>query len=427
MPALALPSPWASGRPSDAPRDAERPPFALRAALTICLLSITVFSRFGVRLGGHPFDTSLIALYLLLATLLWHGWTRIDPKALLLYGSGACVATLSLLVNGGFDAGAPSASSLALLFTIYLPFMFSIRPPGDTNAAWQWTMAMFSHVALLCALAGIAQFNAQFFVHERWLFDFTAYVPWRLQGPSGYNTVIPVGDLFKSNGFFLREPSHFSFLMALALVAELQFGRRPLRLAAFGMALLLTYSGTGLLALSIGLMFPLGRRTLVQLLVLSILGFVVFGLLGDTLNLGFTLNRVNEFGSERSSAYVRYIAPMRLLAEEIASTPWAVLLGHGPGTMQRVVHGVRSFDPTWAKLIFEYGLLGFAAFVALVAHTMSRFGAPSPLRAMLFMCWLVMGGYLLSPENCTMLYVLLCGWSEASAEGRPVATRGGAG
>jgi hypothetical protein len=424
MPALALRSPWAPGRSGDALPRAALPPLPVRMALVFCLLSITVFSRFGLRVGGHPVDTSLIALYLLLATLLWHGWTRIDPRCFLLYGTGACVATLSLLVNGGFDTGAPSASSLALLFTIYLPFVFAIRLPGDAKAAWQWTLGMFSHVALLCALAGIAQFYAQFFIHEPWLFNFTGYVPWHLQGPTGYNTVIPVGELYKSNGFFLREPSHFSFLMALALVAELQFARRPLRLAAFGMALLLTYSGTGLLALSLGLMFPLGRRTLVQLLVLSVVGFVMFGLLGDTLNLNLTLNRVNEFGSERSSAYTRYIAPMRLLTEEIASTPWAVLLGHGPGTMQRVVHGVRSFDPTWAKLLFEYGLLGFGAFVALVGHTMSRFAAPVPLRVMLFMCWLVMGGYLLSPENCTMLYVLLCGWSEASADGPLGASRG---
>jgi len=140
---------------------------------------------------------------------------------------------------------------------------------------------MFSHVALLCALAGIAQFYAQFVFQAPWLFDFSRDLPWHLRGPSGYNTVIPVGELYKSNGFFLREPSHFSFLMALALLAELQMARRPLRLVTFGLALLLTYSGTGLLALSLGLMFPLGRRTLVQLLVLGVLGFVMFGLLGD--------------------------------------------------------------------------------------------------------------------------------------------------
>src|SRR5205814_4837956 len=376
--------------PAPADGGVAAPPRAVRAALSFAILSITVFSRFGLRAGGIEVDTSLIALYLLLGTLVWHDWARFEPTAFLLYGIGVCIGMLSLLVNKTFADTPSSVGSLVLLLTIYLPFAFSVRLPGDPAVAWRWTLDVFGHVALLCALAGIAQFYAQFVFQAPWLFDFSRDLPWHLRGPSGYNTVIPVGELYKSNGFFLREPSHFSFLMALALLAEMQMARRPLRLVTFGLALLLTYSGTGLLALSLGLMFPLGRRTLVQLLVLGVLGFVMFGLLGDALNLSFTLNRTAEFGSERSSAYIRYIAPTRVLMDEIASTPWATLLGHGPGTMQRVSHGVRSFDPTWAKLIFEYGLLGFASFVALILHTATRFAAPSPLRVVLFMCWLVM-------------------------------------
>jgi len=429
MSSIASPSLWPSTASAEPPVAAGRPPLVARRVLIFAVLSITLFSRFGLRVGGHAVDTSLIALYLLLATLLWRGWARFEPIGFMLYAGGLCLAILSLLVNKTFGIAPASVGSLVLLLVIYLPFAFSMRLPGEPADAWRWTLGMFSHVALLCAVAGIAQFYAQFFIREPWLFDFTHLLPWHLQGPGGYNTVIVVGDLHKSNGFFLREPSHFSFLMALALIAELQLARRPLRLVAFALALLLTYSGTGLLALGLGLMFPLGRRTLVQLLVLSVVGFIAFGLLGDTLNLSFTLNRAQEFGSERSSAYIRYIAPMRVLIDEIGSTPWATLLGHGPGTMQRVAHGVRSFDPTWAKLIFEYGMLGFAAFVTLIVATATRSGAPTPIRVVLCMCWLVMGGYLLSPENCTMLYVLLCGWSGAKAEdvASSISARGDAG
>jgi len=390
-------------------------PRSARWALIFVMLSVTVFSRLGVRVGEYPVDMSFIALYVLLGTMLWQGWARFDTLAFVLYGLGVSAATVSLLVSDNFDVVETSTGSLALLVAIYLPFAFALRPPGDTQAAWQWTVRMFGNVALLCALAGIVQFFAQFVIEDPWLFKYNQLLPWRLQGAPGYNTVIPVGELYKSNGFFLREPSHFSFLMALALVMELQSGRRVLRLAAFGLALLLTYSGTGLLALALGLMFPLGRRTLVTMTVAAVCGAFVVLVLGEVLNLQFTLNRLAEFGSERSSAYARYVKPVLRLADEIDVPSWAVFIGHGPGTIQRSVRGENSFDPTWAKLLYEYGMLGFIAIVGLVGYCLTRMSAPSPMRVVLFMGWLVMGGYLLAPENCAMLYLLLCGWPAVKA------------
>jgi hypothetical protein len=422
----ALQGPMTLQQATAAPAAAtDRLPLPLRAALLFTVLSVTVFSRFGLRIGGHPFDISFIALYVLAITLLWNGWARVAPTSLMLYVTGLVVALSGWIVNQTFGAGdAASAGSLALLVAIYLPFTLVMQPPGELQKAWRWTAEAFGAVAFFCALAGIAQFYLQFAIHDPWLMDFRPYLPWKLRGPDGYNTVIPVGRLFfKSNGFFLREPSHFSFLMALAILLELQLRRRAWRIATLGFALLLTYSGTGLFALSLGLMFPLGRRTLVQLLLFALAGFFVLTVLGDALNLGFTLGRASEFGSERSSAYARYVAPVRVVLDEIGSTPWAVLLGHGPGTIQRTAHGLQTHDPTWAKLVFEYGLLGCLAFVALVACGVARSGAPTPVRAVLFTGWLVMGGYLLSPEVCAMLYLLLCGWPGSSGATRAAAAR----
>ena len=389
------------------------PPRAARWALIFVILSVTLFSRLGLRLvGGFPVEISFIALYLLVGTLLWKGWARIDPLGFVLWALAACLATMSLLINQNFGVAPVSAGSLALLVTIYLPFAFTLRLPGDARAAWRWAARAFGNVALFCALAGIAQFYAQFFISDPWLFQFSDLLPWRLQGPGGYHTVIPVGELTKSNGFFLREPSHFSLLMALALLLEWQLGRRLWRLALLALALLLSYSGTGLLALGLGLMFPLGRRTLIAATCAALAGLLLVWLLGDTLNLQFTLDRLAEFGSERSSAYARYVAPVRRLAEEIDAQSWSLLMGQGPGSMQRSVRATASFDPTWAKLLFEYGLLGFAAVVALVLRGAARSVAVSPARAVLIAGWFVMGGYLLSPEYEALLYLLLCGWAD---------------
>ena len=390
--------------------DDTRPPPSLRVLLLALAFSVTLASRLGLRVGSHPFDSSFVAVMALLVLLGARGWLRIDPVQLLLYACTAAIATLSLVVNRTFGIVPSSVGSIALLLAVYLPFLATLHAPGRSDDHWRWTRDMFGTVALGCACAGIVQFYLQFVIQDPWLFDYARHVPWRLQGPGGYNTVIEVGSLYKSNGFFLREPSHFSFLMALGLLIELESRRRLGRMALLAFALLLTYSGTGLLALALGLLFPLGRRTLVQASVLALLGFLVFFVLGDALNLDFTLGRLAEFGSERSSAYIRYVAPLKVVAEEIGSDPWAVLLGHGPGTMQRTLRGIQSFDPTWAKLLFEYGLLGLLSVLGLMLRAVTRCAAPMPVRVALFMNWLVMGGYLLSPDTCVMVYLLLGAW-----------------
>jgi len=281
---------------------------------------------------------------------------------------------------------------------MYLPYVFVLRPHEVLGESGAQMVRRFLDIALLCALAGIAQFYLQFVWRPDWLFDYTARVPVFLHGPANYNTVIPMGATMKSNGFFFREPSGFSFIMALALIAEGATTKRARRLLCYGVALLLTYSGTGLLALFLGMSFPLGRKTIVRWLILAVGGGLAFALLGDTLNLSFTLARVSEFGSESSSGYIRYIAPLRLIRDTIGTDAWTLFIGHGPGTITRQVQSYEFHDPTWAKLLFEYGVLGFLMFLALFLVALRRPNVPIQIRATLFFAWLVMGGHLLSPE-----------------------------
>jgi hypothetical protein len=91
------------------------------------------------------------------------------------------------------------------------------------------------------------------------------------------------------------------------------------------------------------------------------------------------------------------------VAEAAAASPGTLWFGHGPGTIFRQDVGYEFHDPTWAKLIFEYGLTGFVVFLALFLFALrtSSPDSPPPLRAraMLFGGWLLMGGHLLSPEQ----------------------------
>lgn len=368
-------------------------PALTRAAWTVLLVAIIPLQRFGVNFGSYSLNVGLPAIYALLAIGALGGVVVVSPSRLALFAACACLALLSTLVNDSQASG----SSVLLLLVMYLPFVFVLTPGSGLDH--DRVTRTFSNLAFACAIAGIAQFYAQFFIHADWLFDFTRFVPAALRGPQGFNTAIPVGSLYKSNGFFFREPSGFSFMMALALLTECLSRRRALRIACFVLALLLSYSGTGLLALIIGTLLPPNRKTLARAALAIGAGALVLWFLGDALNLSFTLKRASELDSDRSSGYIRYVAPMHLLLDAARADPASLWLGHGPGTIFRTQTGYEFHDPTWAKLIFEYGLLGFAGFVTLFASTLLGAGAPARIRIVLFAAWLIMGGHLLSPEQ----------------------------
>ena len=374
---------------------------AVEVAFVVLILAVTVLQRFGLNFGDYSLNAALVAMFALLVVAGLTGVLTVSAARLVLYGVCVGIALLSTLLN----EQSSSVTSLALLAVMYLPFVFVLTPAAGLSP--QRANDIFLDVAAFCAVAGVAQFYAQFLFHADWLFDFTPQVPALLRGPSGYNTVIRAGGSLKSNGFFFREPSGFSFVMALALMLECLSHRRAVRIGFLGLALLLTYSGTGLLALVIGLVIPMNDHNVLRLVVVGAVGAAFFFLLEEPLNLSFTMARLHEFGSETSSAYIRYIAPGRLIADAAASAPSLLWLGHGPGTIFRQEVGYEFHDPTWAKLIFEYGVVGFVAFLALFWASLGGPSAPTRVRAMLFAGWLIMGGHLLSPEQTFMTLALL--------------------
>jgi hypothetical protein len=393
----------------------------LRAATLMLLLSVTVLERFGLTAGAVSISAAMLAIYPFLAIAGVAGQLVLSLERTLLYGVCMAVALSSLLMSEQIA----SFSSFALLGAMYLPFVFVLREGALAEDDASWIYARFLDICLLCAAAGVAQFALQFVIHAHWLFDYSSYIPAPLRMNGIFNTVIPMGSLNKSNGFFFREPSGFSYLMALGLIVESVSSKRPWRVALMGAALLLTYSGTGILALLLASLYPFGVKTVLRLAGIGLAGALIFWLLGDALDLSFTLGRVNEFSSDstQSSGYIRYIAPGRLVAETFVDTPFSAFIGHGPGTIFHTLRSYEFHDPTWAKLLFEYGGLGFLGFLSLFLLTLRRRSLPVQLRAALFWGWLVMGGHLLSPEQNFLTLVLVgltpFGSSLVTASSRP--------
>lgn len=396
--------------PEAALQPAQTPPSRwLKAAMVFALLAITVFDRFGLQLSAtYSIPTSLLAFYGLAGVMLLTGSAQIHPSSTLMVLAVGSIAGLSFAINANFDAqGYASLSSLLLLLVLYAPFVLSLRPAVATPALWRWFADTLVTLLLWIGVAGILQFYAQFVFRVPWLFDFTSYLPEAIRGSGVYNTVNHAGDLVKSNGFFLREASGFSWYMALGLVLEWTLKRRKLVMAVMALGIVVSYSGSGLLVLAVALLFPLGWRALLRVLGCVVSGVLVVVLLGDVLNLDYTLSRTGEIHSNKSSAYCRFISPAKLVAEEIDSRPWTTFLGHGSGTTQKMS---TACETTFGKVLFEYGLLGAVAFGLLIFSAISRAGLPSRLRAMVVVQWVLLGGLLLAPDSLLLIFTLSAIW-----------------
>lgn len=397
------------------------------AGLLALLLTCTVLQRFGVTIGDFSVSLALFAMYAVIGIALLSNRLELSPPRFIAYCICVAVVTASMLVNNNLAAGGSRTSlpSMLLLIVMYLPLVFRVitTPSAGIDST---PIKYYCDIAFVCAIAGILQFYAQFFFHADWLFDFSPYIPPALRSSGEFNTAISVGSNFKSNGFFFREPSGFSYVVALGFIMEWLRYKRPVRLGCLALALLLSYSGTGLLTLLIALVFPLGMGTFVRLLVLAVAGALIYALLGDMLNLSFTLERVGEFspGATHSSAYMRYIAPMRFIAENLDATPWSLWLGAGPGAISRASKDMFMFhDPTWAKLLYEYGILGFVSFVALTLLVLRTTAMEVQIRAVILLHWLIMGGLLLKAECVAVTFAFFALYSPPAANSRSAWSR----
>ena len=72
-------------------------------------------------------------------------------------------------------------------------------------------------------------------------------------------------------------------------------------------------------------------------------------------------------------------------------------------------------ETTFGKAIFEYGLLGAAAFCALIAWTVNRSAAPIRIRVALALYWVLLGGFLLGPDALLLIYVISAMWPQGIA------------
>jgi hypothetical protein len=375
---------------------------------TTALLGVCLFlQRFGLPFGSQSISLVGPVGMALGAWGVWQGFLVLDRArtALFLGVIGWALVGMAwhAMVPGAYDVG-PSTLSM-LQFIVFTSFAtISFAAPVDEAAFFD----RVNRLLALFAILGIGQFFAQFIGLK--LFEFTGLVPDRWLIEAGYNLVIPVGvgDVMKANGLFLMEPSVFSQFMALGLIVEMLTRRRPVFFGLFAAALLLSFSGTGMMVLASFFIVSaplLGRRG-VMVLVIGVGGL---GLAGAVMALAAPdfaealVGRLGEFSQPGTSGHLRFITPWWITADVLARTPGAWLVGIGAGVSEKMSVPYLYNVNTPVKVFLEYGLPLLAIYLGLFFRG-QRGAVQGALFVPLMLQFLFTGGYQQFPP---VLFVVL--------------------
>lgn len=372
----------------------------LRRGLVLLLFTSIFLQRFSV-----PFLDVALVLPVTLGVIGWftlQGLLRVD----VLRAATFCLLVAACLLSAAVNWQDVSPASLPLFLLIYACYLFRAEA---SETLFRSLLDAFQAMVAVCAVAGILQFLAQFVLGSGGpLFTWYGILPdWLLT--SGFNTRNPLtwdGDIYKANGFFLIEPSTFSQYLCLAAVFEMLYFGATRRFYLYLVALPLSYSGTGMLVLLplLPLALVARQRWNTMLGIGAIL--VLAALTADLWQADKLVDRVNEFGNANTSATARFVAGAWMIRDFQLDRAVDLLLGMGPGAIrvyQRLVE-YEAHDPPWAKLPFEYGLVGFAAFLAYGAACLSQARSPWIVAA-LVIGFFLFGGMLLEPRFQVLILV----------------------
>jgi hypothetical protein len=376
-----------------------------RLLVASILIASVFLSRFAFTLGTRELSASFVVTAAAVAALAACGRLRVAVPRLILFALAVALMLTAVMAGG---SGRVSAPSFLLLVAMYLCFIFTI---AESDTLYSWTLVVFRRICLIVAVAGIAQFLGQFAIPGPTLFTFRDIVPAQLLA-QGYNPVIPVPQLWslnKSNGFFLVEPSTFSQLMALALLVELHFFRISWRAGVLLTGLFLSFSGTGMLLAAVFGPVLLIRRNSAYLLLAACAAAVLAIVFADTLHIASITGRFSEFESTRSSAFARFLSPFYLFDDYVLPSLRNTLFGLGPGSIDPYFKATdyEIHDPTWGKLFFEYGMVGFLPFMAFVLCCLFVDTRSPWISAALLVNYLLLGGYLLDTHLQALILCLV--------------------
>jgi hypothetical protein len=326
---------------------------------------------------------------------------------------------LFLVMAGGMILtqflGAHSFSelSLPLLLIVHAPYIFCLKPGLSRPGA---ELTFFRNVMTVLAVAGIIQYAAQFAIGGHYAFYLDSELPRQFifQGFNGLNPQSYGAHIYKSNGIVFLEPSIFCQCLAVGVIIEMLYFGSWQRLLLYLAALSVTFSGTGLIILAVLVPVFLARQHRYVLLSLILLAVVTGGLWAPVMGLGNFVSRINEFSSTDTSGYARFISIFRIIHDDILPEADTLFFGMGAGSIKAIAAQVNYavHDPSWGKIIFEYGLIGALSYFPFMICVFVTSPRIFYVKAALALQFLFLGEYILSPTVHGLILALLA-WPDA--------------
>ena len=354
------------------------------------LVAATILAKLGTPLGRGSIPMSWPLIFAAAVAGLYFGRLRFDTSRLAAY----CGAMgLICLIQAG--QGMPfSVPSFILMAVTYL--MLVLRAPEDEFTQKQAT-DWFLGLSTFIAIAGIAQFTLQFVLPIEWVFPIEHFLPeslivqdFNLQARLNY-----LSSIFRSNGVFMLEPSFFSQLLAVAIVVELCNRSRNSRLLLYVVALVMTYSGTGLVVLAICLpLLVIQRRRGDLIMAAGLIGLVMI-VFAPFVNLDLFVERFNEFDNPKSSGFERFVGAFYLFDQFLWTDVWRGLFGIGAGTYWPYSQAaiMPAHEMAHSKIIFEFGVVGATIHFTFLTYCIFKSQAPFLIRLAIFITFFMNGLY----------------------------------
>jgi len=324
------------------------------------IVSVTILAAIAVPIGSKQVSLGVLIPLLCVGLGFWTSRLQLRLSNFMAYA-----ATMSVICGLQiFSGGDFSPLSVLLLAALHLPYCFQLAASRSPTSH----IRIFQTVAAFIAACGVCQFLGQFVVDYRWLFPIQTFLPqgFVLQNYNYFNSLFPGSPILKSNGVFMLEASYFSQLAALALIVEILYCRRTLQILLFAAALLVAYSGSGVLVLLIALPIIMIANRRFDILLYALGALILGYLLFDTLDLNLFLSRAHEFTNENSSGFARFVGGFYLFDQYLWPDTTHALFGLGAGAMDRFSDQAHfaAAEVTWVKVVFEYGLIGAVAYLA---------------------------------------------------------------
>jgi hypothetical protein len=384
---------------------------ALRFALLASpLIGVTFLAKFGFPpLAALGVGISIFFLLGAIAAGAVFGAMSIDPRRLALFTGMLGILGLIQI----FQPNSFSPTSLLLLVAIHLPYIFTVPEVDDRERI----IRFFLGIVTVFAWLGIAQYGLQFFVGPRFLFPIENFTPnafivqlFNHQAAMEYGS-----NEYRANGVFFLEPSFFSQILAVAIIAELCTRGRMGRLAVYSLALILSYSGTGLVVLAVCLPLCLIAQRRWGLLVIGLVALAVVVSLQLSFHSNRLLSRIAELDSDQSSGYQRFVGGFLLFDKFLWEDPWRALFGYGAGSYVSYstrAHFYAAAEMALFKIVFEFGLVGAIAYFGFLFSCLYCTSAPRLLMLAVGITYFLNGIYVPFSHGLALSLLL---WNSASS------------